>query len=107
MAPSKFEGFGLTLLEALHSSIPTITSDCSPMNEIIHHDVNGLCIATRQVDKIRKQPICEINREKFIQEFSRIVKDRDKLYKMKKNTNLYIQKNRNNLIDYFTKLFKT
>ena len=107
LAPSKFEGFGLTLLEALHSRIPTITSDCSPMNEIIHHDVNGLCIAAREVGKIRKQPICEINREKFIQEFSRLVKDRDKLYKMKKNTNLFIQKNRKNLIDYFTKLFKT
>ena len=107
MSPSKFDGFGLTLLESLHSRIPTITSDCSPMNEIIHHDVNGLCITAREVGKIRKQPICEIDREKFIQEFSRLVKDRDKLSKMKKNTNLYIQKNRKILIDYFTKLFKT
>ena len=107
LAPSKFEGFGLTLLEALHSRIPTITSDCSPMNEIIHHDVNGLCITAREVGKIRKQPICEIDREKFIQEFSRLVKDRDKLYKMKKNTNLYIQKKRKNLINYFNNLFIT
>ena len=105
LAPSKFEGFGLTLLEALHSRIPTITSDCSPMNEIIHHEVNGLCISSKEVGKIRKQPICEINKEIFINEFSLLVKDRDRLAKMKKNTTLYIQQHRHNLINYFTGIF--
>ena len=41
----------------------------------------------------------------FINEFSLLVKDRDRLAKMKKNTTLYIQQHRHNLINYFTGIF--
>ena len=35
VAPSLYEGFGLTILEGLHSRLATITLNESPMNEIV------------------------------------------------------------------------
>ena len=79
LAPSKFEGFGLTLLEALHARVPTITIDNSPMNEIIAHRENGICISSNEIDKIQNQPIYEVNKEEFVIEFSKLIKKVSKI----------------------------
>ena len=107
LAPSKFEGFGLTLLEALYSRIPTITINNSPMNEIIQHNENGLCISATEIDKIRKQPICEINKKEFLIEFSKLILQPNKINKMKVKTSLYIENNKKNFINTITSIFNS
>lgn len=42
--PSRLDGLGLSLPEALASGLPAIVTDEAPMNEFIAHDVNGWCI---------------------------------------------------------------
>lgn len=42
--PSKWEGIGLTLLEALACGLPVITVDAPPMNEFVKNGYNGFCI---------------------------------------------------------------
>ena len=107
LAPSKFEGFGLTLLEALHSRIPTITINNSPMNEIIQHNENGLCISATEIAKIRKQPIFEIDKKEFLIEFTKLISQPNKINKMKINTSLYIENNRQNFINTITSIFNS
>ncbi|MBC8300206.1 MAG: glycosyltransferase [Candidatus Cloacimonetes bacterium] len=107
LAPSKFEGFGLTLLEALHSRIPTITINNSPMNEIITNGENGICVSANEVGKIQKQPIYEINKKEFIFEFSKLIKNPDRINEMKSNTALYIEKNRGHFINTIIKTFNS
>ena len=44
LAPSRWEGLGLHLYEAVAFGIPTITNNAPPMNEHIGHGENGLLI---------------------------------------------------------------
>ena len=44
LSPSRWEGLGLPLYEAVAFGIPTITNDSPPMNEIVLDDVNGICV---------------------------------------------------------------
>ena len=44
LAPSKLEGLGLPLLEALSSGLPCITTNSQPMNEFIINNYNGYLI---------------------------------------------------------------
>jgi len=39
--PSRLEGIGLCIPEALASGLPVITTDNAPMNEFVHNGVNG------------------------------------------------------------------
>jgi glycosyltransferase involved in cell wall biosynthesis len=45
--PSRLEGIGLTLPEALSSGLAAITTDSAPMNEFVRHGENGMLIAVR------------------------------------------------------------
>jgi len=40
--PTKLEGLGLTIFEALASGLPVITTDNAPMNEVVTNDVGKL-----------------------------------------------------------------
>ncbi|WP_438863381.1 glycosyltransferase family 4 protein [Neptunicella sp.] len=51
--PTKLEGIGLTICEALAMGLPVITTDCAPMNEFITHGENGLLVS---VDKYISRP---------------------------------------------------
>jgi 1,2-diacylglycerol 3-alpha-glucosyltransferase len=51
--PSRLDGIGLTLLEALSFGIPCITTDCQPMNEFVIDGFNGKLII---VDKLYGRP---------------------------------------------------
>ena len=42
--PSRWEGFGLVLLEAGSAGVPIVASDIAPLNEIIRHGVDGLLV---------------------------------------------------------------
>jgi glycosyltransferase involved in cell wall biosynthesis len=50
--PSRLEGIGLCVPEALACGMPVITTDTAPMNEFVKHDENGFLI---RVKKIRKR----------------------------------------------------
>ena len=39
--PTRLEGIGLTIAEALASGLPVITTNAPPMNEFVVHDLNG------------------------------------------------------------------
>lgn len=42
--PSKLDGIGLTLPEALAHGIPAIATDSPPMNEFVYHNINGFLV---------------------------------------------------------------
>jgi len=42
--PSRLDGIGLSLPEALASGLPALVTDEAPMNEFVQHGVNGWCI---------------------------------------------------------------
>ncbi len=90
LAPSKFEGYGLTLLESLYCRVPTITLDASPMNEIIKHNENGLCIPCLKIDQINNQPIYQVEEKVFLDNFTLLVKNKELINQFKKNSSLYL-----------------
>jgi len=47
--PSRLEGIGLTLPEALSSGLPAITTDAPPMNEFVKDGINGTLIKVNQL----------------------------------------------------------
>ena len=104
LCPSKYEGFGLTLLEGLHSRLASITINQSPMNEIILNNINGFCIKNFPIDKIRDQKICDVDREDFYKKFNDLVNNKDLIMLMKENTKELIVKNENRFNNYFNKL---
>jgi len=49
LAPSRWEGLGLHLYEAVSFALPTITNDNPPMNEIVRDQYNGLLVTSHQI----------------------------------------------------------
>jgi len=45
--PSRLDGIGLTLPEALSSGLPAIATDCAPMNEFVRNEQNGLLVKVK------------------------------------------------------------
>jgi glycosyltransferase involved in cell wall biosynthesis len=48
LGPSRWEGLGLFLYEAIAFGMPQITNDSPPMNEVVVDGVNGLLVADRR-----------------------------------------------------------
>jgi 1,2-diacylglycerol 3-alpha-glucosyltransferase len=46
LSPSRWEGLGLPLYEAIAFGMPAVTNDAPPMNEAIHDGVNGLLVGS-------------------------------------------------------------
>jgi glycosyltransferase involved in cell wall biosynthesis len=44
LSPSRWEGLGLPLYEAVAFGMPSITNDSPPMNEIVLDGINGVCV---------------------------------------------------------------
>jgi len=51
--PSRWEGFGVSLLEGLHAGCPVIATDGWPMNELATHNENALLVPAERRGKIR------------------------------------------------------
>jgi len=75
--PSRWEGFGLSLLEALHAGLPAIATDGWPMNEMVEHEHNGLLVRAERKDDIRLAPQWECDVQAFADAMIRIAKDHD------------------------------
>ena len=54
--PSRWEGLGLSLLEALHHGLPVLVTDGDPMNELVEDGRTGLLVPARQVGWTRLAP---------------------------------------------------
>jgi glycosyltransferase involved in cell wall biosynthesis len=54
--PSRWEGFGLALLEALHAGAPVLASDGWPMNELVVNERSGILVRARQAGMFRLTP---------------------------------------------------
>lgn len=52
VVPSRFEGFGLTAIEAMAASRPVIASDTGGLGEIIRHDETGILFKSGSHDKL-------------------------------------------------------
>ena len=50
LGPSRWEGLGLFLYEAVAFEMPQITNDSPPMNEVVSDGVNGILVADVQDD---------------------------------------------------------
>ena len=105
LAPSKFEGFGLTILEALYLNIPTITLNVSPMNEIVKHNKTGFCMETYSTGHLRSQPINEVLPEVFLITFTTLVKNKNKIIKMKNNIKNIVLDSEQRFNNYFQSVF--
>jgi len=51
LAPSRWEGLGLHLYEAMALGLPVITNDAPPMNEVVRDGENGLLVRSRRRGK--------------------------------------------------------
>lgn len=47
--PSRWEGLGLHLYEAIAHGVPVITNDIPPMNELITNGFNGILVKSREI----------------------------------------------------------
>lgn len=92
---SRFEGFGLVLLEALSYQLPVISYSCpAGPSEIIFDGINGYLVDNGNV-KVFSEKLCELmSNDKLLEEF-------------KTNTNYKIERfSRNNVIKKWNDLLK-
>jgi glycosyltransferase involved in cell wall biosynthesis/SAM-dependent methyltransferase len=74
--PSRWEGLGLSLLEALHAGVPVMATDGWPMNEFVEHGHNGLLVPARRVGTVRLAPHWECAPEALADAMVRFATDR-------------------------------
>lgn len=95
--PSRLDGLGLTVCEALSCGLPVITTDNKPMSEFIIPEYNGLLI---NVDRTYSRndgyywPITEPDVENLATKMSDIYEKREYIDLWKKNARLYVQQER-------------
>lgn len=95
--PTKLEGLGLTLYEAMSSGLPVITTDFPPMNEIIN-DKNGRLV---KVEKLHSRTdgyywslaIC--NEDSLIEQMKYYIDNKEKIEELKKEARKYAVENLN------------
>jgi glycosyltransferase involved in cell wall biosynthesis len=59
--PSRWEGLGLSMLEALHAGVPVLATNGTPMWDAVVHGHNGLLIAAERVEDFHLSPHYEVD----------------------------------------------
>ena len=94
--PSRLEGIGLTVPEALSCGLPGIVSDNPPMNEFVKNGVNGHLVA---VDKLTARadgyywPVCHPNLADLVEKFNFYIQNKDDLPQYKKQAREFAVQN--------------
>ena len=83
--PSKREGVGLPILEALVKGLPVLISDGYMMRQWIHEDVHGLVVPAVPMTGQMLLPEMKIDRIELAVQISRIANDRTLLRKLAAN----------------------
>ena len=73
--PSRWEGFGLSLLEALHHGLPAVATDGWPMNELVEDGHNGLLVAAERRADMRLAARWECRPETMAEAMVRLATD--------------------------------
>jgi glycosyltransferase involved in cell wall biosynthesis len=73
--PSRWEGLGLPMLEALHAGVPVIATDGWPMNEFVEDERNGLLVPARRAGRMRLAPHWECDPRDIAAAMERLVVD--------------------------------
>jgi glycosyltransferase involved in cell wall biosynthesis len=95
--PSRLDGIGLTIIEALASGLPVITSDNPPMNEFID-DTNGLKIKISYLYSRSDGyywPQCETDISDLVNKMEYYIKQIDKIPVFKRKARCYAEENLN------------
>lgn len=95
--PSRLDGIGLSLPEALACGLPVITSDNQPMNEFINKD-NGLLIKIDSFEKRKDNyywPICNPNIESLVLAINYYIDNFSQLQNFKQQARNYAENNLN------------
>lgn len=112
--PSRLDGLGLTMAEALACGLPLITSDNGPMNEFVDGK-NGQLVQVSRLFSRRDGyywPQCNIDIDALSESMQYFVERMDEMKKFKVNARMYAEKNLNwknnsrNISDLFAKSLK-
>lgn len=92
--PSRLDGIGLTLMEAISSGMAIVTSDNPPMNEFVESDFGQLCPIDYQYSRIDGYywPMCVPSEELLTEILQKYIDGNYNLCEMKKNARMYAEK---------------
>jgi glycosyltransferase involved in cell wall biosynthesis len=95
--PTRLEGIGLTIAEAVSSGLPTIVPDFPPMNEFIN-EKSGVTV---DIDKLWCRgdgyywPQCEVNLDDLTEKMNSFIINKGNLYEQKKMAREFAELNLN------------
>jgi glycosyltransferase involved in cell wall biosynthesis len=88
--PSRHEGFGIVILEAMASSIPVIASDIPSFREIVSHGLDGVLFEPENADALSKEVIALYQDPYLRKELSRNAFEKVTRYSWEKIADRYI-----------------
>ena len=87
--PSRHEGLGSTLLDAIHFGLPVIARDVGGISDIIEHEINGFMVSESRPDFFA--PLVELyENEAKRQMISKANREKSKEYSIERMTESYI-----------------
>jgi len=92
--PSRLEGIGLTIAEALGCGLPVITSDYPPMNEFIDN-TNGSLVKISKLSMREDNyywPQCSVGMDNLYRCMQKYIEQRNQIIKLKKAARAYAEK---------------
>ncbi len=96
--PTKLEGIGLTIVEALACGLPVITTDCPPMNEFVKDNVTGKLVRVKKYTKRFDEyywPEATVDLEHLVESMQYFVTNSHELKDWKRRARLYAVDERN------------
>ncbi|NMC63834.1 MAG: glycosyltransferase family 4 protein [SAR324 cluster bacterium] len=80
--PTKLDGLGLTIYEALSCGMPVITTDNAPMNEIVNNDIGKLIPVEKFVSRTDGYywPLSIVNTNELIKGMRYYIENADRMY---------------------------
>jgi len=73
--PSRWEGLGLSMLEALHAGVPVLATNGTPMWDAVAHGHNGLLLAAERKEDFHLSPHYEVDPDALAGAILQLVND--------------------------------